>query len=186
MSHRARNLELFKSKPKSMFGGALQRSHPKSKRPLSTKHAVHLVLKSNLARGTKSFLSPRNAGKIESLIRKRAKIAGVRIYHFVNVGNHIHLVIRLHNRAAYANFVRTVTGLIARHVLGAQRNAAKGLKFWQARPFTRLVSWGRDYNRLRDYYMEKNRIEALGGNPRLVAWGFHILDPAKILRLETG
>jgi REP element-mobilizing transposase RayT len=176
------NFELFKEKIPRQFGGARLKSNPKIKRPLSTKYAIHLVLKSELARGNKSFLRARNVDRIDQIVRGRAKKCGVRILHFVNVGNHIHLVVKLHDRQAYASFIRVVTGLIARHVLQAQRNASKGLKFWQARPFTRLVSWGRDYNRVKRY-MEKNREQARGG---FTDWGFSVTDPWKIANLDSG
>lgn len=186
MTRHVRNFDLFKDKTPAMFGGANLKSHAKSRRPLSAKHAVHLVLKSEHARGAKSLLGPRNAKKIDAIVHSQAKKAGVRVYHYVNVGGHLHLVIRIHGRQSYAKFIRAVTGLIARHVLGAERNAAKGLKFWQARPFTRLVTWGRDYNRLRGYYMEKNRLDAVGGDARFIAWGFSVVDPRKIQLLEAG
>jgi REP element-mobilizing transposase RayT len=179
MKKRDPNFELLKDKIPRQFGGARLKSNPKISRPLSTKLAIHLVLKSELARGGKSFLRARNVDRIDQIVRGRAKKCGVRILHFVNVGNHIHLVVKLHDRQAYASFIRVVTGLIARHVLQAQRNAAKGLKFWQARPFTRLVNWGRDYERVKRY-MEKNRREAF------IDWGFSVLDPRKIENLSTG
>jgi len=128
------------------------------------------------------MLRPRNADRIETIIRRQARLKGLRVYHFVNVGNHLHLVLRVDHRRlttgrrAYRAFIRAVTGLIARHVLRAERGAAKAVKFWQARPFTRLVSWGRDYVRLSGYYMAKNSLQALP------AWGFEKAP----LAFETG
>ena len=177
------DFELFKDKIPKQFGGARLKSNPKIKRPLTTKHAIHLVLKSELARGNKSFLRARNVDRIDRIVRSSAKKFGVRLYHFVNVGNHIHLVVKLHDTQTYSSFIRAVTGLIARHVLQAQRNAAKGIKFWQARPFTRLVTWGRDYNRVKRY-MEKNREQARSGG--FTDWGFSVTDPSKIANLDSG
>ncbi len=183
------NFELFKDKIPKFFGGRLLKGNAKRARPLSTKHAIHLVLKSDLARGSRSFLGGKNVKRIDAIVRAQAKKAGVRIYHFVNVGNHIHLVIRLHSRRSYALFIRPVTGLIARQVLGAERNSPQigslsGNKFWQARPFTRLVNWGRDYDRIKGY-MEKNRTQAQTRSA-FNAWGFDVLDPDKIFNLDTA
>jgi hypothetical protein len=66
---------------------------------------------------------------------------------------HLHLVIKLDDRKEFSKFVRVITGLIARHVLKAQRGpvaessvaAKEKTQFWMARPFTRLIAWGRDY-----------------------------------------
>jgi REP element-mobilizing transposase RayT len=172
------------------FGGILLRGNAKEKRPLSNKDAIHLVLKSQLAVGGRSFLQKKNSVRIESIIRKAAADNGLKIYHFVNVGNHLHLVVKLQQsnlaagRAAFHSFIRAVTGLIARHVLGAERNNRKGIKFWQARPFTRILSWGRDYNFI-CRYMAKNAATAKARRA-MIAWGFTPTDPEKILRLETG
>lgn len=179
MKKASRNLELFKNRTPRQFGGMLLKGNAKCRRPLSTKNAIHLVLKSKVAFGARSLLSPRNAAAVESIIRKRAGRGGVRIYHFVNVGNHLHLVVRLGKQRSFPSFIRSVTGLIARHVLGAERGRARGVRFWQARPFTRIVSWGRDYIRLRGY-MAKNEAQAF------VAWGFSVTDAAKIAALDTG
>lgn len=187
---RGHNLDLLNERAPRQFGGTLLKGNAKKARPLSTRLAVHLVLKSERAHGTKSFLSARNVKKIDAVVRGQAKVFGVRIYHFVNVGNHLHLVLRLPlgshraSRQYFFSFIRAVTGIIARHVLGAERSRGKNLRFWQARPFTRLVSWGRDFNFV-SRYMEKNRSEARAANA-LVDWGFGHNDPQKIATLNTS
>jgi len=47
--------------------------------------------------------------------------------------------------------------------LGIKRNHAqlKGGSFWDDRPFTRIVSWGRDFDRLATY-LQVNRQESVG------------------------
>jgi len=64
---------------------------------------------------------------IRRIIEKQARFAGVKLYDFVNVGNHIHILAKFHNRVLYKRFIRSITGLIARRVLGAQRGAAASL-----------------------------------------------------------
>ena len=190
MKRTEQQIKLFNERIPRQFGGMLLKGNAKVARPLSTKHAIHLVIKSQLAVGKRSFLQSKNAGRIEGIVRRTAVAKGIRIYHFVNVGNHLHLVIKLDRstllagRRAFHSFIRSVTGLIARHVLSAERNHARGIKFWQARPFTRLVSWGRDYNRVHRY-MAKNADQARE-RIAIADWGFGITDPERIIHLETG
>lgn len=171
-----------KSKQLSFFGDRPQSRYlaePCSKgiprRPISTKAPIHLVLKSKFAFGPRSMLQRYNVNKIEEIVHKQAKKCGLRIYYFVNVGNHLHLVIKVHDRKGYAKFIRALSGLIARHVLKKERGPTKDqlndenrvsrkMSFWVARPFTRLIAWGRDYNHVARY-MEKNRDQSRGGRP---------------------
>ncbi len=87
-------LNLFKDNIPKYFGGNFLKGNAKRARPLSSKHAIHVVLKSEMATGPRSFLAGRNVRKVDAIIRSRASKVGVRIYHAVNVGNHIHLIIR--------------------------------------------------------------------------------------------
>ena len=61
----------------------------------------------------------------------------------------------------FAGFLRAISGIIARTVLGAQRGEPKGKKFWDARPFTRIVAWGKAYTAACRYLI-KNQLEAVG------------------------
>jgi len=156
------------------------------------------------------MLRSKNARIIEKIVRKNARAFGVSIYHYVNVGNHLHLVIRLTHLRLYQPFIRATTGTIARHVTQRQRglgltdtgaaaarvprhsarltplrrNTSVGAKrnFWVARPFTRLVAWGRDYSRIKRY-MRKNQNQARSS---WVAWGFEVTDSQAIEFLKTG
>lgn len=182
-----------------LFGGSLLKGNAKVRRPLSTKEAIHLVLKSEKAIGSRSMLSRRNVNHVDKLIRRQAKLGGIRIFRFVNVGNHLHLVIRIQNRKCFAKFIRSVTGLIARHVMENERGKERGdeysnsmsralrkTKFWISRPFTRLISWGKDFNHL-SRYMAKNRAQAKSQRQRVfTAWGFDITEPNQIRFLNTG
>ena len=148
-----------------VFGGSLlKQSHAKSKRPMSTKRPIHLVLKSKMATGSRSMLSPRHESKVRDIIRRHALRCGLRVYHYANGGNHLHLVVRIHSRELFKRFLRVISGLIARAVLQAEKSSGQlksGETFWQARPFTRIASWGRDYLRL-SKYMLLNNLEAIG------------------------
>ena len=167
---RSRQVSLFPAL-KSEFGGSLLRSNAKVARPLHTKKSIHLVLKSKFAIGRHSLLAPKHILEVDRIVRSQAKACGIKIYHFINVGNHLHLVMKIKNRVLYARFIRAISGLIARLVTGRERAKAKIIssskdsaiptkfKFWQARPFSRVVSWGREFNTITKY-MNKNRFES--------------------------
>lgn len=147
------------------FGGMyLKNSNPKTKRTLSSKNSIHLVLRSSLAKGARSFL--RHDREICGIVNAQAKKAGVKIYRQANAGNHLHLLILPHSRNAFNKFIRAVSGLIARLVLGVQRGSAKGIKFWDKRPFTQIVEWGKQYQTVCKYLLQ-NTLEALGFIPYL-------------------
>jgi len=136
----------------------------RGKRPISTQRPMHLVMRSTLACGERSFLKKSNARQIDSLVRKLAKEKGVKLYRFANSGNHLHFLLLPSSRAAFRVYIRAITGVIARISLGVERGKAKGLKFWDARPFTRIVEWGRDFRGMCDYVLQ-NTLEAIGFIP---------------------
>jgi hypothetical protein len=196
------------------FGGSLLKiSHAKVPRPLSSKQALHVVLRSEFAQGEHSLL--RHERVIRNLLLKQGRRHGVKVYRVANAGNHLHLLVRFTKRRGLQNFLRGSCGLIARKVLGAERGRAKrwdtylapgkslthskrkdpslrhpretsasargskklpasstrkphdnpiipeGQRFWSQRPFTRIVSWGKDFNSVLAY-VKLNSLEALG------------------------
>ena len=156
-------LNLLKSKDFKLkhFGGAYLKGNPRFQRPVSVKRSMHLVMKSSMAKGSLSFLNPIRAKRIELTIKTQAKRVGVRIYRYANAGNHLHLVVKTPSRQAFRHFIRASAGLIARLTTGIQKGAKLGKKFWDARPFTRIVEWGRDYLVV-SRYVQQNTLEALG------------------------
>ncbi len=166
---------------KAAYGGILRttRRGRSCARPLSTRHSMHLVLRSSKAKGVYSFLKPRNAGRIKLIIQKFSYIYGVKILSLANVGNHLHLHIRLGNRFAYKPFIRSITGAIAMAVTGRNRwsrdfsslmtksrtggSTAPILegKFWDYRPFTRLIIGFRSFLNMNDY-VHINQLEGQG------------------------
>ena len=181
-------LSLFKSKPKKFFGGALLQGQRKSLRPLTSKDAIHFVLRSSLATGKNSFLQTRNRKVIDAILTSFAKKFAVRIYQRSINSNHIHLLLKITNRVLYRAFIKAITGKIASHVMGqksfkafskmketAQRGYGSKYKgsghkpklqqrFWQYRPFSRILSWGRDFKTCMQY-LKQNTLEAFGVIP---------------------
>lgn len=86
-----------------------------------------------------------------------------------NVGSHLHLQIKLSNRFTYRPFIRAVTAAIAMAISGRTRlSAAKNggseeghQKFWDYRPFTRIVQSLRAFLNLKDY-VRINELEGFG------------------------
>lgn len=161
-------------------GGDHTRGKRKTYRPVDPKQALHVVLRSSRARGTQSMLHPKNCDHIHEFTRKTAKRCGVRLYRYANVGNHIHLLIRVPSRAAWQKFLRELAGGIAIIVTGAKKGAAlaknDGVRgFWDHLAFTRIVAFGRDFNGV-GRYLIKNLFEAAGvPMRRLLAQGYRIV-----------
>jgi REP element-mobilizing transposase RayT len=124
-----------------------------------------LVLRSSKAKGEWSFRKPKHSAKITQIIEKFARKYGVRVISMANVGNHLHFHIRLTNRFGYKPFIRAITASITMAVTGASKlkplkKAAKD-KFWDYRPFTRIVDSFKAFLNLKDY-VEINQWEGQG------------------------
>jgi REP element-mobilizing transposase RayT len=190
------------------FGGVLSpvsgkewKSNPKTARPVAVKQAMHLVLRSRFARNEHSLLVHDRA--LQRILQRLAKRFGIRLYDIANSGNHLHLILRLPHREALKPFIRAATGLIARLVLGVERGhkwmerpgprvGVEGpTRFWDARPWSRIVNFGPDFKRLKDYMLlnradlagfartsyramlkEVRRLQASGELERLPSFGF--------------
>jgi REP element-mobilizing transposase RayT len=156
-------LEMLAKKP-SAYGGELlkKRRGRMTGRPLSTKYSMHLVLRSSIAVGEKSFLKPIHRKAIQTIVKKFSVKYGIKILSLANVGNHLHFHIRLGNRLAYRAFIRAVTAAIAMAVNGVSRwsNHMKA-KFWDYRPYTCVVEAYRQLLNLKDY-IQVNKYEGLG------------------------
>ncbi|MBS1958414.1 MAG: transposase [Bdellovibrionales bacterium] len=156
-------LEFEKEKIKD-FGGTTVKGNPRERRPISLGRPMHLVMRSSHARADRSFLKRSRRIAIQALVERQARLKGVRIYRYANSGNHLHLIVLPRSRESFHAFTRAISGLIARLVLRAERGCAKNLRFWDARPFTRILEWGRDYRRACAYVVQ-NKLEALGFVP---------------------
>ena len=122
---------------------------------------MHLVLRSTRARGEWSFRRPKNERRIRQLADRFARRYGVRVLSLANVGNHLHFHVKLSNRHLYRPFIRALTGAIAMAVTGASRWKPLEGKFWDYRPFTRIIQSFRGFLNLRDY-IRINQLEGAG------------------------
>ncbi|MGE0763812.1 MAG: transposase [Bdellovibrionales bacterium] len=143
--------ELFRVSKKVWHGGHKQKGRRKTARPLAAKTWLHLVLKSERARGHWSFLKTQNKRVVSQVLTTQSRRFGVQIGEWVNMGNHLHLKCRFQTRKEFQNFLRTVTALIARHITGARRGMRVG-RFWQGLAFTRLLRTNFEVLQLRSYF----------------------------------
>lgn len=167
-----KQLNLLKNE-QSAYGGELLktrkgRSRP---RPLDTRNTMHLVLRSTKAKGEWSFRRPQNEKKIREILERFSRRHGVKILSLANVGNHLHFQIKLSNRYLYRPFIRAITAAIAMAVTGASRWKPSKAKFWDYRPFTRIVQSYRAFLNLRDY-IRINQIEGFGYAREEARWIF--------------
>lgn len=146
---------------RTQHGGLKNKGFRKLERPLSTKKWIHLNLKSDKAKGPLSFLTPKNKLLIKKIIRAKARKFGVKIADGANVGNHIHLKIKIQNRESFQKFLKSITCLIARKVTGARRGHKFG-RFWQGLAFTRVLTSALEELNLKGY-IQANKIEAQKG-----------------------
>jgi REP element-mobilizing transposase RayT len=161
-------------------GGDLASGKRKTARPIDPKQGLHVVLRSSIARGEWSMLRPQYCQPIHDFTHQLAEHWGVRIYRFANVGNHIHLLIKVPSRAVWRRFIKELSGGIAIIVTGARKGAglkknADGRGFWDKLVFTRIVKFGRDFMGVK-LYLAKNLFEAAGiPMKRLLAQGYKIM-----------
>ena len=159
-------LKMLEKQPKAYGGELLKTRRGRSQgRPLDTRNSMHLVLRSSKATGRWSFRNPKNERTVRNLSEKFAVKNGIKIYSLANVGNHLHFHIKLSNRFAYKRFIQGITASIAMAVTGKSRwsstDSATKLKFWDYRPFTRVVHGFKAFLNMRDY-IRVNQLEGFG------------------------
>ena len=142
---------------KSAWGGSLYKTRAGriGRRPVATTHSMHFVLRSAKARGPLSFW--RHKQRIRRLLEQSARKHGIHLHGMANVGNHIHLHAQVSYRRGYVRFIRAITSAIATVVKRGRRVG----RFWDQRPFSRVVYGRRAFYRVRDY-VDVNELEGMG------------------------
>jgi putative transposase len=169
------------AKESSTHGGSLKNAC-KRQRPLSTKQSMHLVLRSKQATHKWSLRLYRK--DIDIILRRFAYKYRVQILSYANVGNHLHLHIRLHNRRNYRAFIRAISAAIMMKVTGfcQWRPKPEGFRFWEHRPFSRIVSGYRAFIRMVDY-IQINYLEGLGCQRQ---WAIQEVKRARLIRQRAA
>ena len=180
----------FLPSAKDTMAGVKRGTHAKTKRPLVSGKPLHVCMRSSMARGSRTMQGC-NRLRVRGIVDQASKKFHVKILKFANVGNHLHLVVKLPSRGqiardCYGKWIRRITSCLARDVGGSKRGAplkdssgrttddhGKRLRFWDAIPYTRVIHGGHGF-RVMDRYVLKNELEAQGLGP----------DLAEVLALE--
>ena len=145
-----RQMSFLKPIKKECGGSLAVKGKRKTARILDRRKPLHFVLKS------KKIV---NLYSQRILLRKflflYAKKFGVKVYKESVQKDHFHFCIKITNRQLYRCFIRALTGVIAQKL-------GKGL--WILAPYSRVVSWGRDFLGVLDYIL-LNDCEVAGSVP---------------------
>ena len=165
ITKKPQQLEMLKKQPLAYGGELLKTREGRSTgRTIVTKDTMHLVLRSSLAHGEWSFSRPDNKTKLKTLISKFSSKYFVKVISVAFVGNHLHFHVQFLKQRLYAPFIRALTAAIAMAVSGASRwkkNVLKDRRFWDYRPYTRVVKSYKAFLNLKDY-ININKYEGVG------------------------
>lgn len=154
-------------------GGSLSENARRDRRPLSTKQALHVTLRSDLATGERALL--RHKHLVRLVLLKAQRLFNIRVYEYAVGGNHLHCLVRGRSRIELQNFFRVFAGHLAQQILAScplshnedqkQQATQKGCRknrrrFWALLIYSRIVTWGREFIHVRKYIVQ-NTLEAL-------------------------
>ncbi len=137
-----------------------------------------------------------NKLKVNRLVDEISKKFGVKIQKYANVGNHLHMVVKLPGstltaRRQYTKWIRLLTSRLAFEVGGSKKgqpfkdDRGKKTKFWDAIPFSRVIHGNRGW-KIIDRYVLKNELEAQGLTKfRATAMAQELYDSAHALDLPS-
>ncbi len=135
-------------KPKAFGGSLAKKGKRKQARPIDINKPIHLVLRSKENRLFRSMLY------VEYYTQNFADQFDVKIYRMATVSNHIHLLVKFNSKECYIRFIRALTGSLAKKL-----NTK-----WECLPYTRVVTWGREFDAVKKY-VTLNMLEAFGAVP---------------------
>ena len=149
-------------------GGVLrQKRRGRKQRPLSSKAAIHLVLKARReVLKESSFRGKKSFPLCHQVLKKYARRFFVKIEQLSIQGDHFHLLIRCSRRSQFHAFFRVSAGQIAQvfhkqNLLSVNASVTDTPKLWKYRPFTRVVKSYTAEKIVRNY-IQLNEKEALG------------------------
>jgi REP element-mobilizing transposase RayT len=137
---------------KKYFGGEHLKFKRKSQRPLDFKKTTHLVLR--LKPLLPSLINPRD----KNLRKGFCKIAdkyNIKIYQLVFNHTHLHAAILIPDRKAYTDFIRELTSKLVAYF--SKKTKIQFKKIFLNRPFTRIVEWGKGFQKLMNYLVKNEK-----------------------------
>lgn len=135
------------------FGGDLLKGKRKGRRPFSRKSAIHVTFRTKA-----SVFLPSERKMISVLVRKLAYKRQLRIYETSINSNHLHLLLRSPSRKLFQDFLRELSIKIVMGITGARKGKSLLSNFWNSRPWSRIVDWGRSFQNARNYVF-RNQLE---------------------------
>ncbi len=153
-----KNTKLWWIVKRSTYGGAFK--YRKCRRPFDSKLLTHAVFKADLPT---SIRFTKFSETVNQVLIRSANRYGIRVQDSAIHHDHIHVLFCTRSREAYSRFLRFFSAELGRRYASLRRRMGWLCRpLWSARPFTRLVSWGRSsLSRIRSY-IRRNRMEALG------------------------
>jgi hypothetical protein len=154
------------------YGGELRKKAANRKaRPLVYRSGtVHIVLRSTQACGENSFQHKDKRRPVENFVRQFSLKKGVKLVSFANVGNHLHLHVKLTNYTLYVAWIRGLCSGLAMLSMGRKglaRLKEQQKKFWNFRPYSKIILSFKQWINTKKY-LEINFLEGLGV-PRIEA-----------------
>ncbi len=172
----------FLPRSKKEHGGSLAVGRRRSYRPMSSRHSLHVTLKSKHAIGGRCLFKHKKM--ILRMMRKSSRLFQVKVYNYAICGNHLHLLIKGPDRLSLQNFFRVFAGHTAQNILkiaplkptgggapsssqnerrneeGKEACAKNQRKFWSFLVYSRVVTWGREFKTVSSY-IDRNVLETL-------------------------
>lgn len=130
-------------------------------RPFRSNTPIHVVFRSPVAKGNLSMAARHHRQWLNEYLPALCRKLRVELMHWSNNGNHLHCLVRAADLASFQSFLRALPGRVARQVLRAEKSLGKSIRFWTRRPYSRIISWGRELRSVMNY-IERNLWEATG------------------------
>ncbi len=146
----AKQFSFFKPPPLE-FGSSLLEGKRKLKRTLTTKLPIHMILKGDI-NISGSLL--KHEKWIDKEIKHWAEKFFIKIFDYGPCSNHIHFNMQISSIENYKKFIRALTSRLAQKLK---------IKFF-LRPYTKILTWGRQFERVLAYIIQ-NKEEAKGQRP---------------------
>jgi len=146
-------------KRQAEFGGSLLQGKRKTARPFSKKKPMHVTFRRSHSYRRVPLFAKQTA--IVLLVKALARKHGVKVYELSVNSTHIHFLLLSPAKKFFQNFLRECSTKIVGLVTGAKKGQRLLAQFWESRPWSRLVEWGRAFEAVRDYVL-RNRLETAG------------------------
>jgi hypothetical protein len=154
-----RNTKLWWIRKRHVYGGSM--NYRKAPRPFDSKKLTHAVFKAKLG---SAIWFTRSQRSILQLLNGAAVRYGIQIKDVAINKDRIHVLFYTKQRVAQIRFLRFFAAEPGRKykVIRRRFGISHSNPLWTARPFTRLVSWGKRSVAGLHAYLKKNRDEAMG------------------------